>query len=84
MSKKELRKVSFFNWIITLILTLIPGVNIVYLIFSAAFASAPSKKTYSAAALVLTLVVYITLCVLVFGYGETVVKWAEALLATAE
>lgn len=84
MSKKEFRKVSFINWIITLILSAIPAFNIVFFLFTIGCARNPSKKTFAVAALVLTLIATIALCVLVFAFGETVAQWANELLATAE
>lgn len=86
MSKqaKGVKKVSFFNWFITLILSAIPGVNILFFIGSAMFAGNPSKRTYAAAALVITLLVLIALCVGVIFFGNEIVEWAEKVIAEAE
>ena len=85
MSKeKNVKKVSFFNWFITLIFSLIPGVNLLFFIGTGMFARNPSKRTYAVAALVLTLIVLIALCVLIIFFGTEIVNWAEELLKEAE
>lgn len=85
MSKeKNVRKVSFFNWVITLIFSVIPGVNLLFFIGTSMFARNLSKRTYAAAALVLTLIVLIALCVGVIFFGNEIVEWAEKVLAEAE
>lgn len=85
MSKeKNVKKVSFFNWFITLIFSLIPGVNLIFFIGTGMFARNPSKRTYAAAALVLTLIILIALCVGVIFFGNEIVEWAEKVLAEAE
>lgn len=85
MSKeKNVRKVSFFNWVITLIFSVIPGVNLLFFIGTSMFARNPSKRTYAVAALVLTLIVLIALCVGVIFFGNEVVEWAEKVLEEAE
>lgn len=85
MSKeKNVKKVSFFNWFITLIFSLIPGINLIFFIGTGMFARNPSKRTYAAAALVLTLIILIALCVGVIFFGNEIVEWAEKVLAEAE
>lgn len=86
MSKegKGAKKVSFFNWLITLIFSVIPGVNLIAFIGMGMFARNPSKRTYALAALVLTLIVLIALCVAVIFFGNELVEWAEKVLKAAE
>lgn len=81
---KNMKKVSFFNWFITLIFSLIPGVNLLFFIGTGMFARNPSKRTYAVAALVLTLIVLIALCVGVIFFGNEIVEWAEKVLEQAE
>ena len=81
---KNMKKVSFFNWFITLIFSLIPGVNLIFFIGTGMFARNPSKRTYAVAALVLTLIILIGLCVGVIFFGNEVVEWAEKVIAEAE
>ena len=82
--EKNVKKVSFFNWFITLIFSLIPGVNLLFFIGSSMFARNPSKRTYAASALVLTLIILIAICVGVIFFGNEIVEWAEKVLAEAE
>jgi len=82
--EKNVKKVSFFNWFITLIFSLIPGVNLLFFIGSSMFARNPSKRTYAASALVLTLIILIAICVGVIFFGNESVEWAEKVLAEAE
>lgn len=79
MSKetKGVKKVSFFNWVVTLIVSVIPGVNILFFIITSMFAKNPSKRMYAAAALVLTLLVLIACCVAVIFFGTELVEWAQ-------
>ena len=81
---RNAKKVSFFNWFITLIFSLIPGVNLLFFIGTGMFARNPSKRTYAASALVLTLIILIALCIGVIFFGNEVVEWAEKVLAQAE
>lgn len=81
---KNMKKVSFFNWFITLIFSLIPGVNLIFFIGTGMFARNPSKRSYAVAALVLTLIILIGLCVGVIFFGNEVVEWAEKVIAEAE
>ena len=48
------------------------------------FARNPSKRTYAASALVLTLIILIAICVGVIFFGNEIVEWAEKVLAEAE
>jgi hypothetical protein len=50
---KKYRKVSILNWMGTLILTAIPGVNIVALILFTIFAKAQAKRSFAVAMLIL-------------------------------
>ncbi len=83
MSKKEknVPQISFINWIITLICSIIPGFNILFFIIVAASAKTKSKRTYAAAALVLTLVFLIVAAVAVVFFSDKIVDWARSVLA---
>ncbi|MBQ3078809.1 MAG: hypothetical protein IJC48_02255 [Clostridia bacterium] len=81
---KSVKKVSFFNWFITLIVSAIPGVNLLFFIGTTMFARNPSKRSYAVAALVLTLIILIALCVGIIFFGDEIVRWAEKVLQEAE
>lgn len=82
MSKefKGVKKVSFFNWFLTLIFSMIPGVNILFFIVTIAGARNASKRTFAIAALVLTLLIVIGALLGVIFYGEEFVRWAQSVL----
>ena len=84
MSKegKGVKKVSFFNWFVTLILSLIPGVNLLFFIFTIAGARNASKRTFAVAALVLSLIILIALCVSVIFFADEFADWAQKVLDT--
>ncbi len=77
---RGVRKVSFVNWLITLIVSIVPGVNIIFFIFSIMLAKNPSKRTFATAALVLSLILLIAACVAVIFFGAQIADWAEELL----
>lgn len=79
-----MKKVSFFNWFITLIISMIPGVNLLFFIGTGMFARNPSKRTFAVAALVLMLIILIGLCVGVIFFGNEFVEWAEKVIEEAE
>lgn len=78
------KKVSFFNWFITLIFSIVPGVNLLFFIGTGMFARNPSKRTFAVAALVLTLIILIGLCIAVIFFGNELVEWAEQVLQETE
>ena len=86
MSKegKSAKKISFINWFITLLISLIPGANIIYFIFCIGCAKNPSKKSFAVAALVLALIIIIACLVAVFAFGDKIVLWAEEVLKEAK
>ncbi len=56
VSKSKYKKVSVWNWMGTLILCSIPGVNLIALILFIIFAKAQSKRSFAIAMLVLELI----------------------------
>ena len=63
------RKVSVWNWIGTLILLSIPGVNIIALILTIILAKAQAKRSFAIAVLILTVLcaVLVSAAFIVFG-----------------
>ena len=55
MAKTGKNTPSVFNWMITLILYSIPGVNVLFLILSAIFAKSTAKRRFAIAAILLML-----------------------------
>jgi len=55
MAKTGKNTPSVFNWMITLILYSIPGLNVLFLILSAIFAKSTAKRRFAIAAILLML-----------------------------
>lgn len=77
------RNISFINWLITLIFSIIPGVNLIFFIVTMALARNPAKRSYAIAAFTLTLVILIALCVAVIFFGDDIAKWLTDILDQA-
>lgn len=77
------KSISVLNWMGTLLLAAIPGVNILFLLGSAIFARTKSKKHFAAAALLWILIVLVLICAAWFVFGEEILTWAEKTLETA-
>lgn len=54
---KKTPKISVLNWMATLLLCAIPGVNLIAIICFMLFAKSPSKKTFASAMLIWTLII---------------------------
>ena len=83
MSREEGRirrkPVSVINWMLTIILAVIPGVNIISFIATIIFARNRSKKTFAIAALILILL-FIALFIAAFLiFGDKIVELAGKL-----
>ncbi|NLG24869.1 MAG: hypothetical protein GX558_05905 [Clostridiales bacterium] len=75
----EYRRVSVGGWIGTLLLSAIPGVNLVLWIIWAFSARRPSRRSYAQALLILVAVVLIAAAVCAMVWGQEVVNWAWRL-----
>lgn len=80
MAKESSRTISFANWLITLVLSVIPGVNIIFFVITLTFARHPAKKSFAVAALVLTLVILIALSMAIILFGEEIARWLTDIL----
>ena len=78
---KKTRKVSVWNWMGTLILSAIPGVNIIAMILFIIFAKAPSKRSYAIAWLVLMLLGAALVCAAFIVFGMEIASFADGLRA---
>lgn len=56
MAKNSKKQPSVLNWMGTLILYGIPGVNLIFLILSAIFAKSTGKRNFAIAAILLTVI----------------------------
>ncbi|MBQ4451745.1 MAG: hypothetical protein II912_05170 [Clostridia bacterium] len=85
MSKKHKKadapeSVSFVNWFVTLIFSIIPGVNILFFIVCIAGARTRAKRNFAVAALVLALLLGIALSVLLFVFTDNLVDFLNGVL----
>ncbi|MCR4622119.1 MAG: hypothetical protein K5663_08565 [Clostridiales bacterium] len=78
--KKNEKGISFINWFVTLIFSWLPAVNILFFIFTIAFARTRSKRNYAIAGLVLALILAIAASVMIFWFSDTVVGWLKSIL----
>lgn len=73
------KKVSVAGWMGTIVLSCIPGLNIVLWIVWMFAAKRPSRRTFSIAMLLLTLI-FLALCAAgVLLFGQELLKWARGL-----
>lgn len=76
---KRGRKVSVWNWMGTLVLAAIPGVNIIAMILFIIFAKAPSKRSYAIAFLLLTLILMLLGCAALIVFAHELALFADRL-----
>ena len=83
MSRAEARAkrkpVSILNWMLTIIMSIIPGVNIIGFIATMIFAKNRSKKTYAAAALILCVVFVVLFIAAFLIFGDKIVDLVSKL-----
>lgn len=77
--KSKGRRVSVLNWMGTLILCAIPGVNVVALILFIIFAKAQPKRSFAIASLILTLLVFALICAAFLIFPEELSRFAADL-----
>lgn len=76
---KEYRPVSVGGWIGTILLSAIPGLNLLLWIIWAFAAKRPSRRSFSIAMLVLTLVFVALVAVAISLYGAEILEWARSI-----
>lgn len=77
--KNEQQKISVMNWIGTMILCAIPGVNILALLGFALFSKAQAKRSFAAASLILLIVCVAAVCAVFLIFPEQLAKLASDL-----
>lgn len=63
MAKSSRKPPSVLNWMGTLILYAIPGVNLIFLILSAIFAKSTAKRSFAIAGILLIVLALVLVCV---------------------
>lgn len=86
MSKKEknlnpadYKPVSVGGWIVTLLLSAVPGVNLILWIIWAFAAKRPSRRSFASAMLIITLTAAIIALVIISLYGTQMLEWARQI-----
>ncbi len=77
--ENEYKKVSIGGWMGTLILSAIPGLNLILWIIWAICAKCPSRKSFSVACILLTLIVCALAAIAIAVWGGAIVEWARGL-----
>ena len=73
------KPVSIINWMLTIILSVIPGVNIISFIAMMIFAQNRSKKTYAAAAFILCVLLVVLVIAAFLFFGNEIVELVSKL-----
>ena len=89
MSKKKSKAtynppISMINWFFTLLLSIIPGINILLFIFGISFAKSPTKRSFCLAALVLTLLLVAAIAIAVWLFSPELVEFFNKILPEAK
>ena len=84
MSRSDVKKprnnrVSVINWIGTLLLSAIPGVNVIAWILMIIFAKRQAKRSFAIAALILAVLCVILYFVAFIAFGDHLVEFAQQL-----
>ena len=79
MAKSGRRQPSVLNWMGSLFLCSIPGVNLIFLILSAIFAKSSSKRSFSIAGILLIVVCAILVCAAFALFPDYFTKLAQTL-----
>ena len=77
------KPISFLNWFFTLLLSIIPGANIIFFIITLSCARTSSKRRFATAALVLTIIVLAGLAIMLWFYSDATINWLNKILEDA-
>ena len=77
--KRKVKKISVWNWMGSLLLSCIPGVNIIAWILFIIFAKNPSKRSFAVACIVLTLIFAVLVCAAFVAFPQQLIQLAADL-----
>lgn len=80
---KKTPKISVINWMGTLLLCAIPGVNLIAIICFLIFAKSPSKKTFAGAVLIWSVLIAVAAALLLLFFPQEAADLANILRDTA-
>jgi hypothetical protein len=75
----ECKPISVGGWIGTLLLSAVPGVNLILWIIWSFAAKNPSRRSFATAMLILTLTIAVAALVLICLYGTQMLEWARQI-----
>ncbi|MBR2697624.1 MAG: hypothetical protein IKE76_03455 [Clostridia bacterium] len=84
MSKNGKNRPSILNWMGSLILLGIPGVNLIFLILSIIFAKTSAKRNFAIAALLLMVLSVVLLCAAFVAFPDYFTRMAQSLRDASE
>ena len=84
MSKNGKNRPSILNWMGSLILLGIPGVNLIFLILSIIFAKTGAKRNFAIAALLLMVLSVVLLCAAFVAFPDYFTRMAQSLRDASE
>ena len=84
MSKNGKNRPSILNWMGSLILLGIPGVNLSFLILSIIFAKTSAKRNFAIAALLLMVLSVVLLCAAFVAFPDYFTRMAQSLRDASE
>ena len=79
MSKNGKNRPSVLNWMGTLILYAIPGVNLIFLILSIIFAKTGAKRNFAIAGLLLMVLAFVLLCAAFVAFPDALIQLSQQL-----
>ncbi len=79
VNSADYKPVSIGGWIATLLLSAVPGLNLILWIIWAFAAKRPSRRSFAIALLILTLIVVAAAAVVISLYGTQMLEWARSL-----
>ncbi len=84
MSKNGKNRPSILNWMGTLILYGIPGVNLIFLILTIIFAKTGAKRNFAIAALLLMVLCLVLVCAAFVAFPDYFTRMAQSLRDASE
>ena len=82
--KMRSNRVSVLNWLGTLFLSIIPGVNIIAWILFIIFCKPQPKRTFAIAAIVLSVLLCALVIAAFFLFGDQMAEWAHKLAESVQ
>lgn len=77
--EKGIQKISIMNWIGTLIICSIPGINILAFLTYAIFSKAQAKRSFAIASLILIILLAAVICAVFLIFPEQLAQLASSL-----